>query len=123
MLMPPFEIIQIVMGIIIIIFSTMSVYYGIRTINIHVKLYGKLLSCCWLTVIKTIVHFLFGLVYFVLIVRIFFTDIIPIVPGTLSVLILEPIILLNSIINAIYAKRNFLRAINDKTREAFINGQ
>lgn len=118
-----FDIVQGIMALGIVIFSMVSIYYGTRTIVVHIKIYGKLMDCCWITILKTIVHISFGLIFFDILLRFFGANFIYINPEGFSILVLEPVIFLNSVVNSIYIKRDFLEANNLKKLEVFKNGQ
>jgi len=118
-----FDIIQGIMALGIVIFSIVSIYYGARTIIIHIKIYGKLMDCCWIMILKTIIHISFGLIFFDILLSFFGANFVYINPEGFDILVLEPIIFLNSMVNSIYIKRDFLEANNLKKLEVFKNGQ
>ena len=108
-----FEIIQNIEALGIILFSLVSIYYGIRTLIIHASIHHKLLSCCWLTLVQSFSQFIFLLIYIFILWEIFWGGIIR-DPTGFGATLIRPAILINSAVVAVHFK---IRYINEKNKK------
>ena len=95
----------------IVIFSLVSIYYGIGTLIIHYRLHHKLLSCCWLTLMQSISQGLFLTIYIFILWELLSPHNVIRDPTSFGATFIRPAILINSIVVAVYFK---IRYINEK---------
>lgn len=101
----PFELFQSIMALGIIIFSVISTYYGTRVLFSHYKIHGKLLSCCWLTLIQILSQLSFFVIFFLILEDLIAKDsIISFDPSNFAILFIRPVIFINNVVVAIYLK-------------------
>ena len=95
----------------IVIFSLVSIYYGIGTLIIHYRLHHKLLSCCWLTLVQSISQGLFLAIYIFILWELFSPHNVIRDPTSFGTTFIRPAILINSVVVTVYFK---IRYINEK---------
>lgn len=96
----------------IIIFSLLSIYYGIRVLIIHIKRHNKLESCCWLTPVQVFTQFAFAFIFAFILEELLVKGVRIIVPLSFGSLFIRPIIFLNNVVVSIYLKARFIKEKN-----------
>ena len=115
-----FEIIQSIEAIGIILFSLVSTYYGTKILILHLSEHGKLLLCCWLTIMQTFSQFIFFVMYiFILseIIRGVVRD-----PTGFGATFVRPAVLINNAVIAVYLKVRYINEKNKKGMGEIKNG-
>ena len=118
----PFEIIQSIEALGIVIFSLVSIYYGIRILAIHVSMHRKLLSCCWLTVMQTFSQLIFLAIYIFVLWQLLGRGISLLDPLGFGATFLRPAILINNAVVAVYFKMRYINEKNKKKVGEIKNG-
>ena len=106
-----FEFIQSIEALGIVLFSLVSIYYGIRTIIIHSKSHHRLLLCCWLTLMQLLSQTIFLAIYIFILWEIFSPYNVIRDPTSFGATFIRPAILINSAVVAVHFK---IRYINEK---------
>jgi len=109
-----FEIIVIIEAFLIVIFSLIACYYAVRCVITHRSQHKERLhNCCWLTIMQSLLHFLFFLVYFYILVRLLLPNIPPTHPSGFGTIFIRPLVLLNSVVASAYLKMRFITLKNN----------
>ena len=95
----------------IIIFSLVSIYYGIGTLIMHYRSHHTLLLCCWLTLMQTLSQTIFLAIYIFILWELFSPHNVIRDPTGFGATFIRPAILINGAVVAVYFK---IRYINEK---------